>query len=200
MATFFTSDWHLNDSRIEILDRPFQSVEGMNEHIIAQHNRLVAPDDTVYVLGDVIKASSDEDLSILKRFNGHLVLIRGNQDVLSGQAYARYFDRIVDEGDGMELDVRDVRCWLTHYPTRSRSDVDLNLVGHIHGGWKVQKGMLNVGVDVHHFRPVSEDQVAFYLTAIKDVYDDDMWVADHVANVAHVGRGKPGTYFAPSTD
>jgi len=36
--------------------------------------------------------------------------------------------------------------YIDHYPTNGKSDI-FNVVGHIHGTWKVQRNMVNVGVD-----------------------------------------------------
>ena len=71
-----------------------------------------------------------------------------------------------------------------------------NLVGHIHQAWKHQLNMLNVGVDVHNYRPVSFEKIPFYLKAITNYYDQDVWVAYNPINLKYLGSsGKKGTYF-----
>jgi len=51
--TFFTSDTHFNHANIiKFCDRPFKDVELMNETLIANWNRVVGLDDTVFHLGD----------------------------------------------------------------------------------------------------------------------------------------------------
>lgn len=194
MSAFFTADWHFGDPRVEILGRPFADADEMATHIITQHNATVSRDDTVYMLGDALHKDAGHLAPMLGDLNGDLILIRGNHDTLPGYVLRRYFSRIVPEGEGLELDVDGLSCWLTHYPTMSRPD-RLNLVAHVHGTWRVQPNMLNVGVDVHHFRPVTAEQVRFYFDAICGFYDEDVWVADHPANLAHADRGKPGTYL-----
>ena len=193
---FFTADWHLGDPRMDLLCRPFADAEQNLNRLLTEHNALVAPEDTVYLIGDALHSASPWGPEILDRFHGRKTLIRGNHDRLPDAAYAPHVHRIVPDGDGIELDVAGIDCWLTHYPSRSRAD-RFNLVGHIHGNWRVQKNMLNVGVDSHHFRPVNAEQIAFLLTAISDFYDQDVWAAEHPANTAHAGRGKPGVYFTP---
>ena len=81
-----------------------------------------------------------------------------------------------------------------HYPSLAVADC-FNLTAHVHSTWRVQKDMLNCGIDCHHFRPVSLSQVFFFYTAICKFYDQDVWVGDHPANVAHRDRGKAGTYW-----
>jgi calcineurin-like phosphoesterase family protein len=200
MAIFLTADWHLGATDIRLLGRPFLDTFDMGSSILREHNRIVAPGDTVYMLGDVIHKGADVPTlaPLLDVFNGNLVLVRGNHDDHSPAAMReleRYFVEVIPEGDGVELNIDGLACWLTHYPVRSRTD-RFNLVGHIHDRWKVQKNMLNVGVDVHHFRPVSERDVRFYFDAICGFYDEDVWVADHPANAVHHDRGAPGTYLA----
>ena len=195
--TFFTADWHLGDDRQDILGRPFASAEEMQTRIIAEHNAIVSPDDTVFVIGDALHSSGKVPPKALADFNGHLILIRGNHDVLPDDAYAPYVEAIVAEGQGIATDVGGLPCYLTHYPTQAERHL-FNLVGHIHGTWRVQKNMLNVGVDAHHFRPVSEEQVLFYFKAICDFYDEDVWCASSDANEQHSHRGKPGRYLDKS--
>jgi hypothetical protein len=100
----------------------------------------------------------------------------------------------------MELTVDGIKCYATHYPTQGRKD-RFNLVGHIHGGWKYCLNSLNIGVDVHHFRPVNLKSIPFHYKAICEYYDEDMWAAYNDINAAYIGkRGKKGTYFRPSTE
>jgi len=53
-----------------------------------------------------------------------------------------------------------------------------NICGHIHGLWKVQRNMINVGVDAWHFIPVSEEQIIFYMNGIKKHYDANVFAGE----------------------
>jgi len=55
--------------------------------------------------------------------------------------------------------------------------------------------MLNCALDCHNFCPISADQVFFFFNAICKYYDEDVWVGNHPANLAHNERGKEGTYY-----
>ena len=191
---FFTTDWHLGDPRLDILSRPFGTVQEMHERIIAEHNRMVAPHDTVYVLGDALHRDGGAPVDILGRFNGNLVLLRGNHDVLDDD-YAPYVQEVIPEGEGVELDVEGVPCWLVHYPTLGRED-RFNLTGHIHNRWLCAptRNGLNCGVDVHRFRPLSAERVAFYYRAVCE-FNDDVWLP---GLPARTDRGRPGSYFQRS--
>ena len=56
---------------------------------------------------------------------------------------------------------------------------------------------MNVGVDANHFVPHNLDEaIPFFLKAISEFYDEDVWAAYNAANSPYVGiRGKKGVYF-----
>lgn len=196
--TWLTSDWHLGENRFDLMGRPFTSTEQHNNTILTNHNSVVAKDDIVYVVGDVVYQKAPEYLDFLYQFNGRKILIRGNHDaVFTDEQLSHYFEDIIEEGSGVDLTVDGIECWLTHYPTTSKTD-KFNLVGHIHGAWKYQLNMVNIGVDVNHYFPVNANKVPFYFNTIKNHYDDDVWVAYSETNKIHHhnGRGKIGSYFA----
>ena len=200
--SFLTADWHLGETRLALMQRPFASTEEQTETLIRNHNRMVGPEDVVIMNGDVISSAADVAdmrrlLPQIARFNGKKRLIRGNHDRrLSNEDFAPYFELgVLEDGAGMEVETSAGTIYVTHYPTQSKAD-RFNCVGHIHAAWKVQLNMLNIGVDVHHFSPVPLSQVAFFKKAISEFYDQDVWVSDHPANATFKGiRGKPGRYL-----
>jgi calcineurin-like phosphoesterase family protein len=204
---YLTSDWHLGETRFEIMGRPFTDQQEMIDTLVENHNRVVQPEDTVYMLGDVCFQKTPEFLPQVDRFNGMKHLVRGNHDrVFTDKDLEQYFVSITPEGSGIELDiplsdetnVKDtniLHAYLTHYPTQGKEEF-FNLVGHIHGAWKYQLNMLNVGVDVHNYCPVNTESLLFHFQAICNYYDDDVWVAYKSANASFVNkRGKPGSYY-----
>ena len=201
VETFFTSDLHLGEERMSIMSRPFPDGQACVEHMIHEHNLIVKPDDRVIIAGDVCYQKRLDMLPVIDRFNGRKTLIRGNHDRgLSDSDLAPYFDRVIPDGDGLELNIGGLDCYVTHYPTRGVAD-RFNLVGHIHSAWKIQLNMLNVGVDVHHFRPLSMNSVLFFYKAICDFYDEDVWVAYRdMNNKWYNRRGKTGSYFVNQED
>lgn len=202
MNTWVTADWHLGETRFDIMQRPFYSAKENAEVIIANHNRLIQPEDKVFVLGDAVYQNAPEYLEYVGRMNGIKILVRGNHDRrFSDFDLLAYFTDVVDEGSGVEYLLKDdanvdalLRLWLTHYPTSGRADC-FNLVGHIHAAWKFQKNMINVGVDCNHFRPHNIKDMLFYYKAINEFYDDDVWCADSEINSPYNRRGKKGRYF-----
>lgn len=197
MKTFITADWHLGDPRQELLKRPFGSKSEAFTRTVFNHNEVVSKDDLVYVNGDCLYREAHESwLKAIGRFNGRKVLIRGNHDrSFTDNQLAPYFEKIIPEGEGIELDIHGLQCYITHYPTRGRKD-RFNLIGHIHDAWKYQLNMLNVGVDVHHFAPVDLNTIPFYYKSICEFYDEDVWVAYREENAKYRGlRGKEGSYY-----
>ena len=78
---YFTSDHHFYHSNIiKYCNRPFATVEDMNEEMIKRWNEIVQPQDIVYYLGDFSLAKRPVEL-FLPRLNGEKLLIMGNHDV-----------------------------------------------------------------------------------------------------------------------
>ena len=200
--TFFTSDFHLGDDRFHLYGRRFKDDNDQSRTIIENHNRVVRKNDTVYILGDVIynKADPKKYLPLLDQLNGKKVLIRGNHDRdISDLEFLEYFERVIPDGEGMELRIGDIDCWLTHYPDTGRTDL-FNLVGHVHGLWKVQTNCLNVGTDCHLFHPISGREVEFYFNAICQFYDKDVFSAYSIINAEYASsRGKKSSYTGELT-
>lgn len=200
MKRFITADWHLGEKRFGIMQRiGFLDDQHMVDQLVSWHNEIVSPGDQVLVVGDAVNQNSPEFLSQVARFNGRKMLFRGNHDrVFTNEQLSPYFDEIVPEGDGRYIDgiLDGVRCYVTHYPTEGDPEA-FNLVGHIHSAWKVQLNMLNVGIDVNHYRPMNLDvDIPFMFGAISEHYDDDVWVAYKGINMGHMGnRGKKGRYL-----
>ncbi len=196
MNTWICADHHLGEDRFEIMGRPFRSVDEMVNTLIANHNALVSKEDTVYMLGDVCYQKTPEFLDKVSAFNGKKILVRGNHDrVIDDAKFRKFFSIVIPEGMGLDLEIDGVKCYLTHYPTHGKQD-RFNLVGHVHGAWKYQLNMFNVGIDVNHFRPVNLNTIPFHFKAICDYYDDDVWVAYNELNFVYKNRrGKKGSYF-----
>lgn len=200
MKTWITADWHLGENRFDLMGRPFTTPEEHVDTLIKNHNAVVGKDDTVVVVGDVCYQKEPTYLPYVARFNGRKVLLRGNHDrVFTDEQLKPFFNKIVPEGEGIRMtDVQgQIPLYITHYPTEGVKDA-FNLVGHIHGAWKYQLNMLNIGVDVHHFRPVDMSTIEFHYNAVCKFYDNDVWVAYDEKNAFYrPTRGKQNSYFRP---
>jgi calcineurin-like phosphoesterase family protein len=77
---WFSSDHHFyHNNVIRYCNRPFESVEQMNEALVIGWNMTVHPDDTVYYLGDFSMAARPVE-TFTKRLLGTKYFIHGNHD------------------------------------------------------------------------------------------------------------------------
>jgi calcineurin-like phosphoesterase family protein len=138
MKTFATSDnhfWHNNV--IKYCNRPFRSVEEMNEAMVVAWNAVVNPEDTVLHFGDFSMAFRAVEL-FSHRLNGNKILIPGNHDfchsyhkksrtpegrILWTQKYVDHGWTVLDERVyGAEID--GVKFNLCHHPYADGSGAD----------------------------------------------------------------------------
>lgn len=83
---FFIADLHFFDKHILCYEnRPFNSIEEMNNKIISNWNSVVSESDTVYIVGDF--GAEHKEAEMLSQLNGNKYLIKGNHDTFSNQYY-----------------------------------------------------------------------------------------------------------------
>lgn len=176
---YFTSDTHFGYDSKQIFDREYRDFSSPSEYAdfqIGLWNSVVKADDTIYALGDFANYNKHEHgwydggIALAERVNAHLILIMGNNE---GRIVHREFDgdfeafRSVCMSSGFDdvkysadIAINGVLTHLCHKPV----DADLNmfnLFGHIHSaGGAYRPCGFNVGVDVNHYRLVSEERVA----------------------------------------
>lgn len=174
MNVFFTSDLHFGHKNIIRFDnRPFTSVEEMDETLIRNWNRKVNKDDLVYILGDISWYKDDKTCEIFERLNGRKILIKGNHDRVHGNI-KNYFEEITDYKE-ITLDGKHIT--LCHYPivffNRHHYGAFM-FYGHVHNSheWQMTENykyeleqldilcnMFNVGTMVHNYEPVSFEEI-----------------------------------------
>jgi calcineurin-like phosphoesterase family protein len=132
----------------------------MNEEMVRLWNERIGPSDIVYHLGDF--AVTDEALEEFSaRLNGRIILVMGNHDVPRDKALLkRCFSKVCKDPFALTVagSGQDVPLWLCHYPKQRRA-AHYTVSGHVHSLWQVARDMLNVGVEVHYFRPISLEKV-----------------------------------------
>ena len=116
----FTGDMHFGHQRSIFFDnRPFRTVEEMDEELIRRWNAKVRKNDLVYSIGDMIwKTRNDDACEILKRLNGQIILIKGNHDKFLSNAKAKKMLAGVKERDDIIVTLEDGsqrRCILDHF-------------------------------------------------------------------------------------
>jgi len=190
---YFTSDTHFGSERtLELSKRPFDSVEQMDKTILENFNKILKPDDVLYHLGDF------GDYDKINYFPCPVVLIPGNyerkdiKEKFNGddEAFIAFLNKvgfrfgvIRDDHKVIEKFIADdkggydyMHLWCCHEPSKCNKDPKyFNLYGHIHGRQMIRHYGMDVGVDCHHFRPVSSDDVLFYKKAIENHYDNEVF-------------------------
>ena len=76
---WFTSDLHFGHNREFIYGpRGFQTVWDMDRTIVENWNRMVEPEDDVYVLGDLMLGDSEYGRGMITQLKGNIHIILGN--------------------------------------------------------------------------------------------------------------------------
>lgn len=168
---WFTSDSHFRHNAIcKYSERPFSSVEDMDEEILHKWNEKIKPSDTLYFLGDFVFTRNNRKEEIFRiRYrinceNIHFVL--GNHD----KTIRKYAGEFVKDGTFLSvqdvLEIKDTtpRIWLSHYAHKvwPRSHYSTyHLFGHSHGSLKDDNNSLSfdVGVDTNDYYPYSLEDV-----------------------------------------
>lgn len=117
---WFISDLHFDHKNIlEYSDRPFKTVEEMNESIIKRILRKVKPNDVLVIVGDFYLGGKKQ---MVKNFTARLkaagitlVLVRGNHDYKNVEMMNCGFDLSVDK---FELEIANETVTVMHYPYR----------------------------------------------------------------------------------
>lgn len=135
MANYYIADLHLGHANVIRFDnRPFENIEEMEAEIVRRWNERVTPKDTVYIIGDFCWMTAGHWASIVRKFNGHKVLIRGNHDLKQiGGELKKLFD---DVSDYKEISDNGRRVSMCHFPillyNHSHSANSYMLCGHVH--------------------------------------------------------------------
>ena len=165
--SFFTSDTHFGHKNvIQYCNRPFSTIEEMDETLIENWNKVVMPTDTVIHLGDFALGGKDAIPNYLGRLNGHILLMKGNHD-RTKSFWRQYEDKIgmLEYGYQMGLALQDYGDWhgiiFSHRPMELNKIPEgyLNFHGHIHSTPTNRKyntlPHIDVGTDYWGFTPVT---------------------------------------------
>ncbi len=165
---YFIADPHFGHQNcLHLSNRPFDTIEEMNETIIANWNRRVTGSDSVYILGDMFFRCEDPE-SILKRLHGRKHLLIGNHDgswlkKVDTDRYFKSVSHMTETSDGAHA------LTLCHYPLLSWNHQKraFMIYGHIHTNtdmdfWpliEARPQMLNAGVEINGYQPVTFDEL-----------------------------------------
>lgn len=166
---YYIADVHFGHNKIiEYENRPFKTVEEMNEAYIKRWNEKIKKGDEVYILGDFSFYKGEETNKILRKLNGMKFLVKGNHDHTylddddfdsSLFVWVRDYHKVKDDGDIIILFHYPIQTWdRKHYGS-------LHFYGHVHSNQGTShpmeydiKNSYNVGIDILH-EPMTKDEI-----------------------------------------
>jgi calcineurin-like phosphoesterase family protein len=156
---FFTADTHFHHANIiEYSNRPFDSVEEMDETLVANWNAVVPKDGVVYHLGDFGWKNCGD---ILPRLNGSIYLIRGSHDQRV-RRFEQHFAGILEGYQTLSIPMSKHIVVMCHYAMLRWPKSHFgtwHLFGHSHGSLTMEAKAIDVGVDCHGFTPLSWNRI-----------------------------------------
>ena len=161
MKRYLIADTHFGHSNIiEYENRPFSSVQEMDEYLIKLWNSIVKNDDLVYVLGDfTLSRRMNVIKELIRQLQGRKILIMGNHDTRKPKDYVEC---------GFEVATRkpmmvEPGVILMHEPFEDASLIACNYIyffGHVHNNHSLMDEYQNckcVSVERIDYRPVDLD-------------------------------------------
>lgn len=190
---YFTSDLHFGHENVIRFDnRPFETVDEMDAELVRRWNAKVDRGDLVYVLGDMIwKTKNDDALNIIKSLNGQINLIKGNHDRFLSNAKAKNTLAAVKDYDDICVTLEDGttrRCVLSHYfipMYNGHRYQGIHLHGHSHftdeadfeidlaeqlNNQGIRNEIYNVGCMYWNYEPVTLDEILRHGRTIRPNY------------------------------
>lgn len=167
---YYTSDLHLGHQNvIQHCDHPFVTADEMDEELIRRWNAVVHRNDIVYIIGDFSFRSHRSVEEYLDALKGHKHLILGNHD-RSWMKKANIEGRSESVSPMHSINDAGHMVTMCHYPMMSWPGMSHNgymVYGHIHNNtnadyWPLiadRPLMLNAGVDINDFKPVTLDEM-----------------------------------------
>lgn len=178
MSVYFTSDTHFDSKHTLIKDRrPFKDVKEMNDTIVKNWNSIVKENDTVYHLGDF------GNFEYCKKLNGNIIFIVGNHELrYYGDKEIKDKFKYLSSRYGFKevcynkyVTFNGQKYFLTHKPSSfSRNSNCKTLFGHMHRIQLMKDFGINVGQDCHYFRPISLEDVEYFLKLYEDKHCRDI--------------------------
>lgn len=151
---FFIADEHFGHFNIiRYCNRPFDSVEEMNEELIKRYNSVVDKNDVVIHAGDFTLEKKEVAYKYQKRLSGTHIFLKGSHD---------YWLRGIRCHEIWEKTIDGIYVVVCHYAMRVWAKSHYNsyqLYGHSHGKLESIGKQWDVGVDNNDFYPVSFDQI-----------------------------------------
>ena len=159
--------WTISDNHffhkniIKYCNRPFNSVEEMNEFMIRKWNEKISKKDIVIHLGDFALVNIDKIKELRKKLNGIIFLIQGSHD----RRIKEYCGFIIIRGT---LQIGNLLFSHRPIPLEEIPKGFVNIHGHIHEKDVLdKKKQMNVSVEKTEYEPIE-------ICEIESLFDIDM--------------------------
>lgn len=178
MSIFFTSDCHLSHDAIRrYCNRPFASMEEMNEKIVSNWNSIVSPKDQVYILGDFAWRNHNHWIQLLK---GKKILVKGNHDKMNQETLRNFTEVSQILQKTFDGNHQIIMCHFPLISWNARTHGTWHLYGHCHGRISERKGRLafDVGMDVWNFQVIPYDVIVKKMNDLSELTEAE--IKDHL--------------------
>lgn len=174
---WFTSDlhfWHKNICKY--CNRPYETIEEMNQGIIDNWNSVVKEDDTVFVLGDLGFCGIEKLRPLMSQLKGKIILIQGNHDsdyvmsTLYHEKIINNFDRLMSITIIGDEECPNQELTLCHFPMidwYNKEKGSWMIHGHQHQLPETPScsaAHYDVGVDKNNWTPINFEQLKINIT------------------------------------
>lgn len=176
MLWFISDNHYYHFNVIKYSQRPFSSVEDMNEALIKNWNAVVKTNDEVWDLGDFSFGTYQQTCDVLKRLNGRHNFVMGNHDkVITKNKEALLKDKLLESvQDYKLLKYNGQKIVLFHYSLRvwdGSHHGSWCCWGHSHNNLEQPYGKsIDVGVDstviTSEYRPISFDEIKKFIDKV----------------------------------
>lgn len=166
---FFTADEHYNHKKIiEYCNRPFKSIDEMNEVIISNFNSVVSKTDVTVHCGDFCWCKNQIEASlIIKRLNGNHIFLKGSHDRWITKSPKYIWHKHIN-GQFIVACHYAMRTWERSYHG------SWQVFGHSHGRLEPIGKQWDVGVDNNNFYPVSFDKLSSIVSKMLTSYEKEL--------------------------
>ena len=167
---FFTADTHYHHPNIVGPSvsqwkkgfRNFDSIEQMDNTLVANINELISENDILFHLGDFAWGERNVEW-FRKRINcKNIYLILGNHDkeIRKKEKLQSLFTKVFDFGT--EIEINNTRFILCHYAMKvwnQWAHGSIHLYGHSHGNLPSNGRSKDIGIDTNNFYPYSHLEI-----------------------------------------
>ena len=140
----------------------------MNEQMVKEWNDLIAPEDLVYILGDVAFLPAQKAAETVNRLNGTKILVEGNHDrkALNDPAFHNCFKEVHKY---LDINYNGTKVVMFHFPILEWDQMHRGAVhfhGHLHGGVS--------GMEKYRCRDMGMDATGMIAVSMEDAIKDAM--------------------------